>query len=195
MLVVVNDLPAAATTVPLPESTIEGQTLRVAVEPATEAAVAELTDETALYEVVRFDAVQWPVDPSTTMTSGFGKRSAPCAGCSTQHSGVDWTPGYGAPVYAIADGVVVSRQKSDWGSYVVIEHTIKGETIESGYAHLVRGTNLPVGTVVKRGDVVGLSGNTGRTSGAHLHFTISKGGTHINPLTWMRKHVTEAWGS
>lgn len=195
MLIVVNDLPAAATTMPVAEPIIEAQSLYISPDVVASSVSAPVIEEIAEYDIVTFTPVQWPVDPATTVTSTFGGRSAPCAGCSTQHSGVDWTPGYGAPVHAIADGVVVSRPMGDWGSYVVIEHDVDGQTVLSGYAHLVSGTNLPVGTEVSRGDVIGLSGNTGRTSGAHLHFSILVNDQFVNPQTWLKMHVTEAWGS
>lgn len=196
VLVLGTDLTAAASThAPTVETEIEGQSLYISPDVVHSSISAPIIEEIAEYDIVLYTPVQWPVSPSTTVTSTFGKRSAPCAGCSTQHSGVDWTPGYGAPVYAIADGTVISRPMGDWGSYVIIEHDIDGQRVLSGYAHLVAGTNLPVGTTVTRGDVIGLSGNTGRTSGAHLHFSIIVNDTFVNPQTWLKKHVTEVWGS
>ncbi|WP_187264988.1 M23 family metallopeptidase [Homoserinibacter sp. GY 40078] len=194
LLVVVHDLPASATTLPEPEVEIAGQELvltRATVESKLSAPVTEDRDE---FELISYTPVQWPIDPSSTMTAGFGYRTAPCAGCSTNHSGVDWTPGYGTPVEAIADGVVVARPMSDWGTYVVIEHEIDGQTVLSGYAHLVAGSALAVGTRVSRGDVIGLVGNTGPTSGTHLHFSILVGDTFVDPIAWMTTNVTEAWG-
>jgi len=61
----------------------------------------------------------------------------------------------------------------------------------SGYAHMIAGSTIPVGTVVKRGDVIGRVGNTGESSGNHLHFSIIRGDTFIEPLSWLRAHVTE----
>ncbi|AYF98669.1 M23 family metallopeptidase [Protaetiibacter intestinalis] len=193
-LVVVHDLPASATTVAAPEVELEGQELNITMASVTSKLSAPVTEERDGYDVITYSMVQWPVDPSSTVTAGFGHRSAPCVGCSTNHSGVDWTPGYGTPVHAIADGVVVARSMSDWGSYVVMQHDIDGQTVYSGYAHLVSGSNVPVGTVVSRGDVIGLIGNTGPTSGTHLHFSIIVDeNTFVDPLAWLRTHVTEAW--
>lgn len=196
LLVVVHDLPASATTLPEPEPAIEGGQ-QVRLTEATLAAtsvsvpVVEPRDD---FDVTLFTPIQWPLDPATTVSSHFGPRAAPCAGCSTMHSGVDWTPGYGTPVQAIADGVVVARPMSDWGTYVVIEHRVDGRIVYSGYAHLVAGSNAPIGARVSRGDVIGRVGNTGASSGTHLHFSIILGDTFVDPLPWMRANVTEPWG-
>lgn len=196
LLIVMHDLPASAATLPVAAPVIEGaQQVRLtkATLAATSASVPiiEARDD---FDVTLFTPIQWPVDPATTISSYFGSRAAPCAGCSTMHSGVDWTPGYGAPVQAIADGVVVARPMSDWGTYVVIEHRVDGRVVYSGYAHLVAGSNLPVGTQVSRGDVIGRVGNTGASSGTHLHFSIILGDTFVDPLPWLRANVTEPWG-
>lgn len=193
MLVVVNDLPAAATTLPEVEPVVEGQELNITEATIMSPLSAPVTQDRDAYGVITYTPVQYPLNPATTVTAGFGHRKAPCAGCSTNHSGVDWTPGYGTPIEAIADGVVVSKPMTDWGVYVVIQHQIDGQTVYSGYAHMVRGSNVPIGTVVHRGDVIGLVGNTGPTSGSHLHFSVIVGDTFVDPQAWMAKHVTEAW--
>lgn len=195
-LIVIHDLPAAASTLPEPEPTVEGQELII-----SEATLAASTVSAPLpvtrddFTLSYYTPVQWPVHPGSTVSSHFGYRAAPCGGCSTQHSGVDFTPGYGTPVHAIADGVVVSLPMSGWGSYVVIEHEIDGQIVRSGYAHLVSGSAAPVGTTVTRGQVIGLVGNTGQSAGAHLHFSIIVGErTFIEPLSWLRTHATEPFG-
>ncbi|QEO10502.1 M23 family metallopeptidase [Protaetiibacter larvae] len=194
MLVVVHDLPAAAAPAAAPASPIGSQALaidsRLVASPFTEPFTTARDD----FSVSLFTPVQWPVDPSTHISSYFGRRAAPCAGCSTFHAGMDFTPGYGAPVAAIADGVVVALPLSELGSYVVVRHVVDGVTIDSVYGHLVARSGLPVGTQVVRGQTIGLAGNTGPTSGPHLHFAILSGGSPIDPLAWMRAHVTQAWG-
>lgn len=193
-LVVQHELPASAAALPAPESSIEGQTVMVSSAAVAADLAEEVTEERDGFDVVSYTPVQWPIDPSSTVTATFGYRVAPCDGCSTNHSGVDWTPGYGTAVHAIADGVVVSMVMDGWGSYVVIQHEIDGETVYSGYAHLVSGSNLPVGTRVSRGDVVGLVGSTGQSTAVHLHFSIIVGTrTFIDPLAWLNQHVTESW--
>jgi murein DD-endopeptidase MepM/ murein hydrolase activator NlpD len=139
-------------------------------------------------------AVRWPFPWAVPISSGFGDRAAPCRGCSTSHSGVDFAPGNGAAIFAIADGVVVehSESGSSWGHYVVIEHQIDGETVWSGYAHMQSASSpLIVGDVIKVGDFVGLVGSTGQATGAHLHFTISIGSrfAYVDPFTYLKLKV------
>lgn len=139
--------------------------------------------------------IRWPFPYSVPISSGFGDRAAPCRGCSTSHSGIDFNPGYGAPIFAVADGTVVdvSGGGSSWGTYVVIEHQIDGQTVYSGYAHMVSGsTALVVGEQIQVGDIVGLVGATGQATGAHLHFTIALGERNhfVDPFTWLKTYAS-----
>ncbi len=156
---------------------------------ATAAAVLE--PERDAFDITEYTVVQWPLSANTTISSFFGYRS--CEGCSTMHSGIDFTPGAGVPIEAIADGVVVGSSVADgsWGVHVTIEHDVDGVTYRSAYAHMQSGSmTLEIGDRVERGQVIGRVGNTGQSFGAHLHFVIQTGdGTFINPLPWMREHV------
>lgn len=109
------------------------------------------------------------------------------------HLGVDFTAGNGAPVHAIADGVVVEASRGDSGAlgvYVAIRHVVGGEVVVSGYAHMQVGSmNLSVGAPVSGGQVIGRVGNTGASTGAHLHFEIKVGGTNVDPLAWMHARL------
>lgn len=140
-------------------------------------------------------AIRWPFPYAVPISSGFGDRAAPCRGCSTSHSGIDFNPGYGAAIFAIADGTVVdvSGGGSSWGTYAIIEHQIDGQTVYSGYAHMVSGsTPLVVGQEIKVGDFVGLVGATGQVTGAHLHFTISIGDRmrYVDPYTYLKTYAS-----
>lgn len=139
--------------------------------------------------------IRWPFPYAVPISSGFGDRAAPCRGCSTAHSGIDFTPGYGAAIFAIADGTVVdvSSGGTSWGTYVVIQHEIDGQTVFSGYAHMVSGsTPLVVGDPIKVGDFVGLVGATGQVTGAHLHFTIAIGDRmhYVDPFTFLKTYAS-----
>lgn len=140
---------------------------------------------------VRHVAVlHWPVAHGSPVASRYGPRSSPCAGCSSMHLGVDFTPGNGAPVTAVADGVVVEANRTDsggYGVYVAIRHVVGGQVVVSGYAHMQVGSmNLNVGASVSGGQVLGRVGSTGASTGAHLHFELRVGGTtHIDPLAWL----------
>ncbi|HEU4849729.1 MAG TPA: peptidoglycan DD-metalloendopeptidase family protein [Terrimesophilobacter sp.] len=145
------------------------------------------------YTVVAPPPLRWPVD-SLKISSGFGPRTSPCAGCSSYHQGVDFDPGYGVQVHAIAAGVVVETSNpfyTELGVHVSIEHVIDGQKIVSIYGHLQYGSmSLKVGDSVKVGQVIGLVGSTGASTGPHLHFEIRVGGTDaVNPYTWMRARL------
>lgn len=116
------------------------------------------------------------------LSSGFGRRNAPTAGASTYHKGVDWATPVGTPVYASSGGTVV---KAGWGSgygYVVyIDHPDGRQT---RYAHLSK-VLVSVGQTVSQGDKIALSGNTGVSSGPHVHFEILIGGRQVNPLDYL----------
>lgn len=144
------------------------------------------------YTVTAPPPLRWPLDV-LKVTSGFGPRAAPCSGCSTYHEGVDFDPGYGAKIHAIAAGVVVDTANPNYSSlgiYVVIKHTIGGQSVESVYGHMQVGSMaLRVGDEVKVGQVIGLVGSTGESTGPHLHFEIRINGAHVNPLQWMHARL------
>lgn len=139
--------------------------------------------------------VQYPVD-RVVISSGYGPRLAACHGCSTDHKGVDYTPGRGTPIYAIAHGVVTeSGWNGGYGQVVRIEHTINGQRVESLYAHMQAGSlRHRVGDTVYAGDIIGAVGNTGVSTGPHLHFEIHVNGININPSPWLTNNVNiGAW--
>jgi murein DD-endopeptidase MepM/ murein hydrolase activator NlpD len=136
--------------------------------------------------------VQWPFTTSP-ISSGYGKRIAPCSyGCSSNHQGTGFTPGAGTPVAAIADGIVrqVNSDRGGFGTHVIIEHEIDGKTITSLYAHMAAGS-VPVaeGQTITVGTTVGKVGNTGISTGAHLHLQISDRSTNYNPYEWLQTRV------
>jgi murein DD-endopeptidase MepM/ murein hydrolase activator NlpD len=139
--------------------------------------------------------IRWPFPYPVPISSGFGDRAAPCRGCSTAHSGIDFNPGWGAAIFAIADGVVFEHGEggSSWGNYVIIQHTIDGQTVFSGYAHMQSSSSpLVVGEEIKVGDFVGLVGATGQATGAHLHFTISLEDPmqYVDPYTFLKTYAS-----
>lgn len=133
-------------------------------------------------------AVRWPFPYSVPISDYWGPRVAPCDGCSTFHKGVDFTPGSGAPIYAIADGVVALHEDTygGLGNNVWIDHVINGQKITSVYAHMITGSStLAVGDVVKVGDFIGQVGDTGSSTGAHLHFEILVQDVNVDPFGWL----------
>ncbi|MDJ0348913.1 M23 family metallopeptidase [Cryobacterium sp. PH29-G1] len=133
--------------------------------------------------------IQWPFAVGVHLNSHFGIRH--CAGCSVNHGGQDFNPGLGAPIQAIADGVVSFAEDGEGslGVHMMIDHMIDGELVTSVYAHMIHGSMLfKVGDVVKVGQVIGKTGSTGMSTGPHLHFEIRMGGingTKIDPLVWL----------
>ncbi len=116
------------------------------------------------------------------LTSGFGKRSRPTKGASSYHKGVDWATPKGTPVYASCGGTVA---KAGWGSgygYVVYINHPDGR--QTRYGHLSK-ILVSDGQTVKQGDKIALSGNTGVSTGPHVHFEILINGSQVNPLNYL----------
>lgn len=131
--------------------------------------------------------IRWPFPFAAKVTSGFGDRVAPCRGCSSYHRGVDFDAGYGAPVGVIADGVVTAvGRSSSFGYRVEVEHIINGQKVMSLYAHLIDNSSiLQVGDTVEAGEILGALGNTGLSTGPHLHLEIHVDSVPIDPFAWL----------
>ncbi len=117
-----------------------------------------------------------------SISSLFGRRRDPFTGEWVPHMGLDFNASIGTPIYATADGKVVhvSRQPA-YGKTVVIDH---GNGYKTRYAHMNR-YYVQKGSKVKRGDPIGEVGNTGRSTGPHLHYEVILSNKHINPLDFM----------
>jgi murein DD-endopeptidase MepM/ murein hydrolase activator NlpD len=116
------------------------------------------------------------------LTDVFGRRSDPFTGQSAFHNGLDISTEKGQPVYATAYGAVRSAGRSGaYGNMVVIDH---GFGLQTRYAHLQRFTVKPDDRV-KRGDIIGYVGATGRATGAHVHYEIVANGRMLNPLKFL----------
>ncbi len=116
----------------------------------------------------------------TRMASGFGYRTDPFTKARKKHWGMDFTAPRGTPVYATGDGTVsrADATASGYGKHIRITH---GYGYESLYAHL-NGYNVRKGQKVKRGDLIGFVGSTGRSEAPHLHYEIFKDNERINPI-------------
>jgi murein DD-endopeptidase MepM/ murein hydrolase activator NlpD len=116
------------------------------------------------------------------LTSNFGMRTHPVLGGRRQHQGIDLAAPTGTPVYATADGIV---GRADWyssyGLYISINH---GASMETRYAHLSR-LAVAAGDNVKKGDLIGYVGSTGRSTGPHLHYEVRVEGLAVNPIPYM----------
>ena len=132
--------------------------------------------------VYRATPTGWPVRGQ--ISSNFGLREHPISGNQAHHSGVDIRTPVGTPVKATADGIVsFSSWHNDSGFIVVLEH---GRGFTTAYAHNTRNI-VKVGQKVKRGEVIGMSGSTGSTTGPHLHYEVWKNGSHVNPAPFLKE--------
>lgn len=117
------------------------------------------------------------------VTSKFGTRLDPFIKTPREHHGVDLVGSYMAKIYAPAAGkVVFAGVKGGYGKAVIIEHEHNMKTV---YGHL-NSYNVKIGDVVRRGDIIGVQGNTGRSTGQHLHYEILRGNQRYNPLEFVR---------
>ncbi|WIE64821.1 M23 family metallopeptidase [Curtobacterium sp. MCLR17_036] len=137
-------------------------------------------------------AVRSPFPGPVQMSSGFGYRAAPCGACSSLHQGLDFTPGMGTPIGAVAAGTVrVSGTYFSYGNAVVIDHVIDGRQVSTLYGHMIPGSSpLQVGDQVEAGEFIGLVGSSGVSTGAHLHLEVLMDGiTPIDPEAWLEARI------
>lgn len=124
----------------------------------------------------------------TRMASGYGWRSDPFTKARKMHWGMDFTAPKGTPIYATGDGVVTraDSNSSGYGNHIRIDH---GFGYVSLYAHLSK-YNVTSGRHVKRGDLIGFVGSTGRSEAPHCHYEIFKDGERINPINFYYGSLT-----
>ena len=127
----------------------------------------------------------------TEVSSDYGWRSAPCNGCSSNHQGIDFVPGYGEPVFAVTDGMVIDMGvNGGYGNFIMLKHLVgnaEGNVDEwiTLYAHLKSDSfveGLKIGSVVKTGEELAAVGSTGMSTGPHLHFELRINGENVDPL-------------
>lgn len=122
------------------------------------------------------------------LTSDFGMRWHPVLGGRRAHKGVDLAAPAGTPIHASADGIV---SRADWfsgyGLYVSLEH---GGEIETRYGHMSR-LNVAAGQRVRKGDIIGYVGSTGRSTGPHLHYEVRIAGEAVNPMPYLQTGKVE----
>ncbi|WP_026750273.1 M23 family metallopeptidase [Sediminibacterium sp. C3] len=124
------------------------------------------------------------------VASGFGYRIDPIYKDRRLHAGLDFTAPIGTPIYAAADGVIKDAgfNTGGYGNRVVVNHGFGYETL---YAHMVR-IKARVGARVKRGEVIGYVGSTGKSTGPHLHYEVHKNGTQLDPIYFFYNDLTPA---
>ncbi|MGD1943339.1 MAG: peptidoglycan DD-metalloendopeptidase family protein [Leptolyngbyaceae cyanobacterium] len=163
----------AQSRLPQIDSELEGQ-----VCPALESTLAEEQARAASLPNAK------PLKQELDVSSEFGLRRNPFGGRRYEmHSGIDFRGAIGTPVYATAQGLVMKSERSGgYGNHVVIDHGYGYETL---YAHLSK-LDVKVGDRVNRGDLIGALGNTGRSSGPHLHYEVHHNGQPVNPRYYLQ---------
>lgn len=130
-----------------------------------------------------------PISKGTDrLISGFGYRIHPIYKVLRMHTGVDFTAPLGTPIYATGDGnvVKVENNRSGYGLLVVIDH---GYGYLTYYAHMSK-ANVRIGQKIKRGEIVGLVGNSGISTAPHLHYEVIKNGEKVNPVNYFYNDLT-----
>lgn len=147
-------------------------------------ALLERLDEVNMYRIAATKVpLVLPLTSSFRYTSGFGTRQDPKGWGRRMHEGVDMAGAHGSPVYSTADGVVTyAGWENGYGQLVKIKHDFG---IETRYGHLSR-IRVDVGQRVSRGDRIGDMGNTGRSTGTHLHYEVRVNGAAKNPMTFIK---------
>ena len=129
----------------------------------------------------------WPL--MGRLLSHFGQRQDPFYGHQAFHAGVDISATVGAAIRVTADGVVTTAEWGGaYGKLIVVDH---GNGLQTYYAHLSRMDVIP-GQEVRMGQVIGGAGATGRVTSSHLHYEVRRGGTPVNPYTYLSKSVMTA---
>lgn len=124
----------------------------------------------------------------TRIASGFGYRIDPVYKVTKLHAGLDFAAPIGTPIYATADGTVTKAEFNEggFGNHVIVNHGYGYETL---YGHMVR-IKTRVGRKVKRGEVIGYVGSTGKSTGPHCHYEVHKNGTPVDPVYFFYNDLT-----
>ena len=129
-------------------------------------------------------------DDLTRMASGYGYRIDPFTKSRRMHGGMDFSAPRGTPIYAASDGKVLraDSRSSGYGKHIRIDHGFGYVTL---YAHLNK-YNVKRYQIVKKGDIIGYVGNTGRSQAPHLHYEVIKDGKRVNPINFYYGNLTPA---
>jgi hypothetical protein len=159
--------------------------------PSTSASMSTATADSSVPETAR---VVFPLPAGTWVkTSGFGMRVHPVTGVHKLHTGVDFAASSGTHILAAADGRVdFAGPATGYGNLILIEHTVNGQRVASGYAHMFAdGIHVKAGDTVTAGQFIADVGMAGYATGPHLHFEVRPGGANtapVDPEPWLSSH-------
>lgn len=168
------------------KSAIGGPLLPLSPSSDFESRVKELDEALTKLETVKSEALRLPISnpaPGRAVTSTFGPRRDPLLGTMALHSGMDFRSGVGSPVRATGTGKVVhAGWNGGYGRMVEIDH---GDGFTTRFAHMSK-ILVKEGDTVEAGDLLGASGNSGRSTGPHLHYEVRRDGQALDPLPFIR---------
>jgi murein DD-endopeptidase MepM/ murein hydrolase activator NlpD len=123
------------------------------------------------------------------LSSGFGMRTDPILKVPKMHEGVDFSAPRGTPIYATGDGVISAVKTSfgGYGKHIIIDHGFGFETL---YGHMDR-FEARQGQKIKRGELIGYVGNTGKSTAPHLHYEVFKDGRNVNPVHYFYQDLND----
>lgn len=134
---------------------------------------------------LRRSFLRTPLD-GARISSGFGRRSHPVLGFNRMHQGIDFAAPTGTPIYAAADGTIVSAKRD--GGYGLMVRIRHAGGVETRYAHMSRfSRGISANRRVRQGDVIGAVGSTGLSTGPHLHYEVVAAGRHVNPSSHVQQ--------
>lgn len=147
-------------------------------------AILQGLDTLNIYRIAAYKVpLGLPVQSRVRYTSGFGGRNDPINGSARMHEGQDMAGAYGSSIYSTADGTVTyAGWENGYGRLIKIRHLYG---IETRYGHLSE-IGVKVGQKISRGDKIGDMGNSGRSTGTHLHYEVRLNGKAVNPMTFIR---------
>lgn len=169
------------------EKKVDNKQVNAATDPKFQALYASWTGNTTSSGNISIPSI----DPVTKVdiSSYYGYRTDPFRGRRKNHKGLDIRGPVGTPIYATADGFVkISKWYGSYGKFIEIDH---GNGITTRYGHM-SSLNVPANIRVKKGDIIGLMGSTGRSTGSHLHYEVRIAGEPVNPLSFMAQNSNPA---
>lgn len=184
-----NDISAQEAKIAQMEAEIKKKEEEEAAKAAAEAAAKKAaaknnssTDKNSTGTSSGSSSLRWPCPSSSRITSGYGSRTSPTAGASSNHKGIDISASTGSSIVAAASGTVsIATYSYSAGNYIMINH---GNGLSTVYMHCSQ-LLVSAGDTVKAGQTIAKVGSTGYSTGSHLHFGVRKNGSYVNPSNYV----------